>query len=60
LRNVDITRTSNGHISILLEDGVTQLGMMVVLQVLCMLIRPWPRPSSRSRGFWSSKSCTFL
>jgi len=51
-QNADITRTSNCHISILLEDRVTQFGMLIVLHVLCMMIWPWldPRSRSRSRG----------
>ena len=50
------------HISVLLEDIVTRLGMLVVLQVLCRLIWPWPDPRSRSRSqnFWSSKNCQKL
>ena len=31
LRNVDISRNSNGHISVLREATVTWLGMLVVL-----------------------------
>jgi len=59
LQNVHITPISSGHISALFEDKVTQLGMLVVLQVLCMLIWPWPDPrsSSKSWGFWSSENC---
>ena len=59
-RNVDITRTSNGRISVLLEDRVTRLGMLVVLQVYCTPIWPWPDPRSSSWGFWSSENCTVL
>ena len=36
MRNIDITRISNGHISLLLEATVTWLGMIVVLYVLRM------------------------
>jgi len=49
-RNVDISRNSNGHISVMRETIVTRLGMLVVLHVLCMLIRPWQDPRSRSRS----------
>ena len=60
--NVDITRISNGHISVLLQHRVTQLGTLVVLHVLCMLIWLSPDPWSRSRlcGFWSSENCRKL
>jgi len=58
--NVDITRISNGHISVLLEAAVTRLGMPVVLYVLRILMWPWPDPRSRSLTFWSSENCTFL
>ena len=55
-RNVDITRISNGHISVLLLDGVTRLGKLLVLHMLCMSVWSWPNPAlrSRSRGFWNS------
>jgi len=36
--NVDISRNSNGHISVLCDAIVTWLGMLVVLHVLCMLV----------------------
>jgi len=36
-RNVDISRNSNDHISVVHEATVTWLGTLVVLQVLCML-----------------------
>jgi len=36
--NVDISRNSNGHISVARDATVTWLGTLVVLQVLCMLI----------------------
>jgi len=49
-RNVDISRNSNGHISVLREATVTWSGTLVVLQVLCTLIWPWPNPRSRSRS----------
>jgi len=57
-RNVNISRNSNGHISIVREATVRRLGMLVVLQLLCMLIWPWPDPRSRSRSrsFWSSEN----
>jgi len=58
--NVDITQTSNGHISVLLEATVASSGMLVVLYVLHMLIWPWPDPRSRSLTFWISENCTFL
>jgi len=60
-RNVDITWISNGHISVFLDDRVTGLGMLIVLQVLCMLIWTWPDPRSRSRSltFWNSANCNF-
>jgi len=35
--NVDISRNSNGHISVC-DATVTWLGMLVVLHVLCMLM----------------------
>ena len=35
--NVDISRSSYGHISVLRKATVTSLGMLVVLHVLCML-----------------------
>ena len=55
LQNVDISRNSNGHISVMREATVRWLGMLLVLQVLCMLMWPWPDPrsQSRSRGFWT-------
>jgi len=56
LRNVDITRISHGHISVLLEDTVTRLGMLVVLQVLRMLKLRWPI-QGQGQG---AKNCTFL
>jgi len=37
-RNVDISRHSNGHISVVREATVRWLNALVVLQVLCMLI----------------------
>jgi len=36
--NVDISRNSNGHISVLRDATVTWLGKLVVLHVLSMLI----------------------
>jgi len=36
--NVDISRNSNGHISVVRDATVTWLGMLVVLQVLYMLM----------------------
>jgi len=36
--NVDISRNSNAHISVLRDSTVTWLGTLVVLHVLCMLI----------------------
>jgi len=36
--NVDISRNSTGHISVVREATVRRFGMLVVLQVLCMLI----------------------
>jgi len=57
-RNVDISLNSSGHISVLRDTTVRWLGVLVVLQVLCMLIWPWPDPrsGSRWRGFWTSKN----
>jgi len=55
-RNVDITRISNGRISVLHEATVTLAVLLVVLHILCMLMWPWPDPKSRSWGFWSSKN----
>ena len=43
--NVDISRHSNGHISVVRDATVRWLGVLVVVQVLCMLIWPWPAPS---------------
>jgi len=40
----------NGHISVVREVTVRWLGMLVVLQVLCMLMWPWPDPKWRSRS----------
>jgi len=53
---------SHGHISVLSNTTVTQLGMLVVLQVVFMLLWPWPDPRSRSwsRGFWSCYNCRKL
>jgi len=51
LRNVDISRNSNGHISVVREATVRWLGTLIVLHVLCILLWPWPDPSSRSWGF---------
>jgi len=36
-RNVDISQHSNGHISVV-RDASQMVGLLVVLQVLCMLI----------------------
>jgi len=36
-RNVDISQNSNGHISVVRDATLRWLGMLVVLQVLCML-----------------------
>ena len=36
--NVDISRYSNGHISVVCDATVTWLGLSVVLHVLCMLM----------------------
>jgi len=60
--NANITRISNGHISLLLEATVTWSGMLAVLYVLHMLIWPWTDPRSRSRSliFSISANCTFL
>jgi len=35
---VDISRNSNGHISVLRDAAVTWLGKLLVLDVLCMLM----------------------
>ena len=37
-RNVDISPNSNGHISVVPHATVRWLGMLAVLQVLCMLM----------------------
>ena len=37
-KKVDISRNSNGHISVLNDATVRWLGMLVVLHALCMLI----------------------
>jgi len=52
LRNVDITRNSNGHISVLLEATITRSGILVVLYVLRMLI--WPC-LIQGQGHWLSQ-----
>jgi len=52
LRNVDITRISNGHISILLEATVTWSGTLVVLYVLHILIYLIQR---QGQGQWPSE-----
>jgi len=56
--NVDISRNSNGHMSVLRNATVTWLGVQVAIHIglLRMLIWPWPDPRSRSRsrGFWTS------
>ena len=67
-RNVDITGLSKGHISVLLEARVTWSGVLVVLYVLCMMMWPWPDPTSRSQscgndrqppsGVFSSCTCS--
>jgi len=56
LPNVDISRNSNGYVSVLPDATVTWLDTLVVIHVLCMLIWPWPDSTSRSRsrGFWTS------
>ena len=38
LWNVDISRNLSGHISVVCEATVRWLGVLVVLQVLCMLM----------------------
>jgi len=57
-RNVDISRHSNGHILVVREATVRWLGVLVVLHVLCMLLWPWPDPTSSSRSltFWSTEN----
>ena len=37
-RNVNISRNSNGHISVVRDATVTRLGELVALHVLCMLM----------------------
>ena len=37
-RDVEISRNSNGHISVLRNATVTRLGTLVVLHALCMLV----------------------
>ena len=57
-RDVDSSRNSIGHISVVRDATLRWLGTLVVLQVLCMLIWPWPDPTSRSRsrGFWTANN----
>jgi len=59
LTYVDISRHSNGHISVVRDATVTWLGTLVVLHVLCMLMWPWPdqRSMSRSLSIWTSNNC---
>jgi len=38
LQNVDISRNSNGRVSVVCDATVTWLGMLVVLHVLYMLM----------------------
>ena len=57
---MDITRISDGHISILLEATVTQSSMLVVLYILRILMSPWRDAKSRSLTLWSCENCTFL
>jgi len=59
---VDISRNSNGRISVIPDATVTCLGRLVVLHVLCMLMWPWPEPRSRSRSrtSWTSDNCPQL
>jgi len=38
LRRVNISRNSNGHISVLRQATVTWLGMLIVLDILCTLM----------------------
>jgi len=65
--NVDTSRNSNGHISVLRDTAVTWLGTPVVPHILCMLMWPWPDPRSRSvqgHGAFElpriAHNCTFL
>jgi len=62
LPHVDISRISNGHISVMRDAAATWLGKLVVLHVLCVLIWPWPPPRSRSRSrsVWTSENCPLL
>ena len=57
-QNVNISRNSDGHISVVRDATVRWLGMLVVLHILCTLMWPWPDPMSRSRSLtsWSSKN----
>ena len=48
--NIHISRHSNSHSSVLRDATVRWLGVLVVLQLLCMLMWPWPDPRSRSRS----------
>jgi len=58
--NIDISRYSNGHTSVVREATVRRLGMLVVVHVSC--IWPWldPRSRSMSRSLWICENCTFL
>jgi len=60
--NVDISRNSNGYISVVRDATVTRLGKLLVIHVLCMLMWPWtdPRSMSRSRTIWTSDNCPLL
>jgi len=65
LSNVDISRNSNGHISVVRDAIVTRLGMLLVLHVLYML-RDLDPIYSRGQGHGAfelptiAHNCTFL
>jgi len=56
-RNVDISRNSNCHISVLREARVTWSSMLLVLHVLRMLMMTLTTSKVKVMGFWSSKIC---
>jgi len=62
---VDISRNSNGHLSVVRDAIVTWLCMLLVIHVLCMLMWPWPY-HSRGQGHGAfelpiiAHNCTFL
>jgi len=62
LQNVDITWTSKGHISILLEAMSHMAGFAgsPICTVHADMTLPWQKPRSRSESFWSTENRTIL